>query len=188
MPKDKNDAGVTGAVIIMQLERLTRLVRSAEHGDDLNPAQWEAMRYVSRANRFSNTPTGLTRYLGATKGTISQTLKALERKGYVAKAVRPEERRSVALTVTAKGLAALEQSAWTRLAQQADELPGKTRRRLHKGLRTLLDQQLAAGQHTSFGTCDSCRHFSDGACAFFEADIPPSERTLLCVAHAADAD
>ena len=70
--------------IAWPLERLTRLMRAGEHEGGLNPAQWEALRYLSRANRFSNSPIALTRFLGSTKGTISQTIKALERKGFIA--------------------------------------------------------------------------------------------------------
>ena len=81
MAKDKID----NASIAWPLERLTRLMRAGEHEGGLNPAQWEALRYLSRANRFSNSPIALTRFLGSTKGTISQTIKALERKGYIAK-------------------------------------------------------------------------------------------------------
>ena len=97
--KDK-DFGSNAALM---LERLARLMRASEHDGDLNPAQWEALRYLARANRFSNSPAALTRYLGATKGTISQTLMALDRKGYIAKAERPGEKRSITLTLTVTG-------------------------------------------------------------------------------------
>ena len=84
MARKDEDSGSNAAVM---LERLARLMRVAEHDGDLNPAQWEALRYLARANRFSNSPAALTRYLGATKGTISQTLMALDRKGRTPEAV-----------------------------------------------------------------------------------------------------
>jgi DNA-binding MarR family transcriptional regulator len=71
----------------------TRLMRAGEHEGGLNPAQWEALRYLSRANRFSNSPIALTRFLGSTKGTISQTIEALERKGFITKGPRENEGR-----------------------------------------------------------------------------------------------
>ncbi len=67
------------------IERLDRLVRSGESGHGLNPAQWEALRYLARANRFSRNPAALADYLGSTRGTVSQTLIALEQKGHVAR-------------------------------------------------------------------------------------------------------
>ena len=65
------------------LERISRLTRTEEQIGDLYPAQWAALRYLTRANRFSRTPMALTRYLGTTRGTMSQTIIALERKGYL---------------------------------------------------------------------------------------------------------
>ena len=45
--------------------------------------------YTSNSEpRSANSPGALTRYLGATKGTVSQTLMALARKGYVSKSQR----------------------------------------------------------------------------------------------------
>jgi DNA-binding MarR family transcriptional regulator len=167
------------------MERLTRLIRAAEHGADLNPAQWEALRFLARANSFSNTPTALTRYLGATKGTTSQTLKALERKGYIVKSARPEERRSVMLTVTAKGFSAVADSPWTALEQEAENLNVKTLRRTAKGLRSLLATALKKGQHASFGNCSDCRHFNIASrCMVFDVEVPVLDQTKVCVAHA----
>ena len=71
---DEDDA--TGDLIVWPLERLARLMRAKEHEDGLNPAQWESLRYLARANRFSNSPGALTRYLGATKGTMVQDASA----------------------------------------------------------------------------------------------------------------
>lgn len=183
MKHDRNDeAG--GAVIASLLERLGRLVRSAENASELNPAQWEALRYFSRANRFSNSPTGLTRYLGATKGTISQTVSALERKGYVSKQARPGERRSISLAITEKGHAALQKNPWIALERDLQTLGGKTRRRMERGLRSLLDTTLTAGGHPSFGSCSSCAHLSPSLkCAVFKESMRGDDSRRLCIAH-----
>jgi DNA-binding MarR family transcriptional regulator len=100
--------GAENAHILAALERLARLMRAGEHGSGLNPAQWEALRYLSRANRFSNSPVALARFLGSTKGTVSQTIKALERKGHILKTAREGEKRSIALALTDKGREALQ--------------------------------------------------------------------------------
>ena len=186
---------IPGSPISTALERLARLMRAGEHAEGLNPAQWEALRYLSRANRFSNSPGALTRYLGATKGTISQTLMALERKGFVSKAVRDGEKRSVALILTARGEAALSRDPWARLAADAEDLGGKTRRRLAKGLRQLLEQELRRGHHNSFGLCATCRfHRAKGResdprgphlCMLLEEPLSTLDSTLICVEHEA---
>jgi DNA-binding MarR family transcriptional regulator len=180
-------------MIVQPLERLARLMRSREHDGGLNPAQWEALRYLSRANRFSNSPGALTRYLGATKGTISQTVMALERKGFIAKAARDGERRSLSLTLTPKGREALARDPWNVLASSAGELGGKTRRRLHKGLRELLAEELKRGRLASFGTCPDCRFFREKGrssdaqgphlCMYFEQPLTSADTRLVCIEH-----
>jgi DNA-binding MarR family transcriptional regulator len=184
--------GLFGTHSAVALERLSRLMRAAEHDGDLNPAQWEALRYLARANRFSNSPAALTRYLGATKGTISQTVKALERKGYIAKAERPGEKRSITLTLTAKGEEKLKQDPWARLSVDIDELGGKTRRRLAQGLTDLLTAELERGGFRNFGFCETCRYFHDGGkahavescrCTLFDQPLTAAEVTRICVEH-----
>ncbi len=190
---DEDDEQADGQAIVGPLERLARIMRAREHDDGLNPAQREALRYLSRANRFSNSPGSLTRYLGATKGTISQTLIALERKGFIAKAARGGTRRSVSLTLTSKGHEALARDPWAQLGLAAEELGGKTRRRLAKGLRELLADEVKRGNLTSFGACPNCRYFREKGrdgdtggphlCMYFEQPLAPPETALLCIAH-----
>ena len=45
----------------------------------LEPVHLATLRYLCNCNRFSNTASAITEYLGQTKGTISQTLKVLEK-------------------------------------------------------------------------------------------------------------
>ena len=190
---DEDDEQADGTMIVWPLERLARVMRAREHDDGLNPAQWEALRYLKRANRFSNSPGALTQYVGATKGTISQTLKSLERKGLMVKSGRDGEKRSIALALTPQGIATLQADPWARLAAAAGELGGKTRRRLARGLRELLAEQLKRGNRRSFGTCPSCRYFREKGrsgsaqgphlCMFFEAPLTTPETRLVCVAH-----
>ncbi len=196
MSKGADDKdGLPGALIAAPLERLARLMRAGEHEEGLNPAQWEALRYLSRANRFSNSPGALTRYLGATKGTISQTVMALERKGLVAKSIREGEKRSVALLLTPKGEEALSRDPWSKLSAAAEDLGGKTRRRLAKGLRELLARELKRGGHLSFGHCHTCRYFREKGrdgdpqgphlCMLLDEPLSASDLQLICVEHEA---
>ena len=111
----KKKSAVNAEDVVADLARLARLVRSAEHEIGLNPAQWEALRFLSRCNANSNSPIALTRYLGATKGTISQTIIALVNKGLVNKTNREGERRSVALTLTDEGREFLKEDPWKRV-------------------------------------------------------------------------
>ena len=134
----------TGHMIVWPIERLARLMRAREHDQDLNPAQRKALRFLARANRFSNSPGALSRYLGATKGTVSQTLMALARKGYVSKAASQGSAKSVSLTLTEKGREALLRDPWASLAQAAEDLGGKTRRRMGAGWKTCSNENWRA--------------------------------------------
>ncbi len=175
------------------LERLARLMRAGEHDGGLNPAQWEALRFLSRANRFSNSPIGLTRFLGSTKGTISQTVKALERKGHLAKLPRAGEKRSISLMLTDKGRQTLRDDPLTALSASLEELGNKTRRRLARGLQELLSLELVRREQKSFGTCNTCRYFrEDGSgnevngphsCMLFKEVLSDAEVQLICVEH-----
>ena len=183
----------TGHMIVWPIERLARLIRAREHDQDLNPAQREALRFLARANRFSNSPGALSRYLGATKGTVSQTLMALARKGYITKAAREGSVKSVSLTLTEKGREALSRDPWASLAQAAEDLGGKTRRRMRRGLEDLLERELARAGLARFGVCSTCRCFRERGrdgdargphlCMAFEEALTREDASLICVDH-----
>jgi DNA-binding MarR family transcriptional regulator len=176
------------------LERLTRLMRSAQHEAGLNPAQWEALRYLARANRFSNSPTALARYLDATKGTVSQTLMALERKGLITRLPRPDLRRSIALCLTPKGRAQLERDPWLKLAADIAALDQHASRRLNAGLAKLTEGALRRHGSGSFGECRTCRYFGRGRgassadgphrCLLLDLALSEQDSLMICAEHA----
>ena len=186
MTGEDADPEAEGTTIARHLERLARLIRAEEHGAELYPAQWEALRFLARANRFSNSPSAVTAWLGATKGTVSQTLAALASKGYLGKSERPEEKRSIALTLTDKARTALAGDPLRSLARSAAALGGKTRRRMLKGL----DELLAARSAVRVASCDGCRFFREAGrkddprgphlCMRFEQPLAKAETGLLC--------
>lgn len=140
---NKKKSTVKAVEVVADLARLARLMRSAEHEIGLNPAQWEALRFLSRCNENSNSPIALTRYLGATKGTISQTVIALVNKGLVNKTNREGERRSVALTLTDEGLEYLKEDPWKRVEKAFKKKGSKKQTRTATVLAELLDEELA---------------------------------------------
>lgn len=185
------DLGTDNMVVL--LERLSRLVRAQEHASDLNPAQWEALRYLSRCNRFSNSPAALTRYLSATKGTISQTLIALERKGLVSKAPRPGQARSVVLALTDAGEAKLRDDPWQQVSAMIEAGGAKTRKRLANGTQKLVTKIIQIRGLPSFGSCDTCRYFREGGasndmkgkhwCLLFEEPVTKTQARKICASH-----
>lgn len=179
--------------MVVLLERLSRLVRAQEHASDINPAQWEALRYLSRCNRFSDSPAALTRYLSATKGTISQTLIALERKGLLTKTPRPGEARSVVLALTPAGEEKLRDDPWRQISAMIETGGVKTRKRLAAGSSKLVRQIIKSRGLPSYGCCVNCRYFREGDaprdvkgkhwCLLFEQPITKSETTKICASH-----
>ena len=170
------------------LERLARILQNEAHAGGLKPTQWEALRYLARANRFSRTPSALTAYLGMTKGTVSQTLGALERKGLVAKETDAADRRQVRIALTEAGGRLLETDPIDGLSQAASALPEADRAALSDSLQVLLSETLARRGGRPFGVCRNCRFFRpddpDGAphrCALLEAPLTAEDSDQICV-------
>ena len=172
-----------------KLERLARLLRQQGHGKGLVPVQWEALRYLARANALSNSPGALARYLGATKGTVSQTLLSLEKKGLVHKAARGGDARSVVLTLTDQGKALLAEDGVSILERDIENLSDKTRRRLDRALDGLLRAATLRLKEPSFGICTTCRYYREGGtgapdqCMKMSAALTEAETNLICIEH-----
>lgn len=142
------------------IERVGRLLSTEAHVEGLLPVQWEALRYLHRANRFSRTAAALTAYLGLTKGTVSQTLNALESKGLVKKRIDLKDRRSKRLSLSAKGKRILRQDPLGATIAAVNELGRSSQRALDKSLESLLALRLAAQDRQPFGQCHDCRYFA----------------------------
>ncbi len=122
--------------------------------------QWEALRYLNRANRFSRTAAALTAYLGITKGTVSQTLNALEAKGLVKKQVDSKDRRSKHLSLTATGKKRLGDDPLVATITAIRTLGNLEQRALQMGLGSLLSTRLEAKDRQPFGQCYDCQYFA----------------------------
>ena len=192
--QDRDKAGeeekqeVSSPQLLYRLERLVRLLRAEGHAGGLNPAQWEALRYLSRANRFSNSPIALTAYLDATKGTVSQTVMALERKGLIAKGPREGEKRSIALSLTDAGRASLSADPLNDLVPALDAVGAKGRRRMARAADEIIAAESSRRSLESFGSCPSCRFYREKSgehpsCMYFEQELTTEDIKRLCVAH-----
>lgn len=151
------------------IDRLERLARSGELIGDLNPAQWEALRFLLRANRFSRTPAALAAYLASTRGTVSRTLASLEAKGYVTRAANVRDGRSVEFVLSANGERALKRDPLLALAKDIEQAAGDGVAAVRDALRQTLHNVFTRNQGRAFGVCRTCRHF--------RANVRPSART-----------
>lgn len=170
------------------LIRLERLSRSGQGADGLNPAQWEALRYVARANRFSRSPAAAAAYFGATRGTVSQTLIALEDKGMIRRIQNRADKRGIDLALTPRGTALLRNDPLHALAGDLDA--GDESAALLEHLRQALRAAVRRNGSRPFGFCHACVHFrrtplgaSDmpNHCALLLEPLSDADSALICV-------
>ena len=173
--------------LIDLFDRLARVAGNDRTTLGLNPVQWEALRYFARANRFSRNPSGLRQYLGVTKGTVSQSIIALEKKGLLKKVPDPRDRRGVEVRLTAKGKKLLADDPLNRWQADLAVLPAAERKLLEAALERLLQAALHSRQREPFGFCKDCvyfaRHHESGEphfCRLLEAPLSDGDSQLIC--------
>ncbi|MBL8688326.1 MAG: MarR family transcriptional regulator, partial [Rhodospirillaceae bacterium] len=179
------------------VEQLGRFADAMQRARGLAPAQWEVLRYLGRANRYSRQPGALAAFLGTTKGTVSQTVIALERKGLIERTGNPRDRRSVHLTLTPAGQAMLNDDPLAEIAAAAATLRRATATNLATDLADLLlSLQRRAGRR-SFGICATCRFFRRNAaereaggphrCGLTQEPLGDADIVRICVEHETSA-
>lgn len=173
------------------LDRLSSLTRMwfRQHPllADLQPVQLSALMYLARCNRYSNTPLGVTDYLGLTKGTVSQSLKLLETKGLVVRTQDVRDKRSVHLQLTESANTLLSALLPPAFLVSGESAMGERA----SMLKTLLFELLREIQHTNnvpgFGLCHSCQFHShrdgQGFCELTQEALSERDATLICREH-----
>ncbi|WP_421784010.1 MarR family winged helix-turn-helix transcriptional regulator [Kiloniella litopenaei] len=173
---------------ISLLSRLSRLINHDGHAEGLKPAQWDALRYLAQANYFSRNPGALTTYLGATKGTISQTLMSLEKKNLVVKTQDPLDKRSVILKLTSRGESLAQKDALLPFQTLLTDLPAQEQDSIKQALESLLRIKLRSDGNKPFGICNTCRYFrknnpsgSPHFCDLLKEPLSQGESSKICV-------
>ena len=182
-----SDPPAAGQQVALLLGRFARVAREMQFSQGLNPAQWESLRFMARANRYSRSPGALAAYLGTTKGTASQTLIVLEQKGLVERLRHGRDRRQVQIQLTPRGqkmlakdpLAVIEKAA----ACMSNELGGQ----VVKCLGVLMRDLKPHCASTEFGTCHgcgNCQKSTPGAaatCRLTGDALSPADQRLFCI-------
>lgn len=171
------------------VDRLERLARAGEQSGGLNPAQWDALRYLARANRFSRTPAALAEYLATTRGTVSRTLASLEEKGLIARLASDRDGRSVDFDTTKAGRALLAEDPLAQIAADIAQATQNDARLFADLLQRVLRAALARNQGRAFGICRTCRHFrrdaANGAqgphhCGLLDVPLSDADSARIC--------
>lgn len=175
------------------LERLANLIRADMRRlgikKGLQPVQVEALHYLGICNHYSNTPAAVADYLGLTKGTVSQTLRVLEVKGYIEKHPDAKDRRVVHLSLTAAGKELLAQAIPPKaLSRGVGQLPEVEQKALVDALNTILSALQRANQLKTFGVCKTCRYNKpqEGGlywCNLTQEALKPADIERICREH-----
>lgn len=144
------------------LERLGALIQqslrddAARHG--LLPIQLQVLHYLARANRYSDMPIAVAEFFGVTRGTVSQTIGVLERKGLLVKSRDPKLGRRIRLELTARAERIVADS-WTGRVEGALEESASAGTTIEVVLRDVLIALQRLNGQSAFGICHECAHF-----------------------------
>ena len=187
---DTIPGGMSDKLLTELIDRLCRITLNAGHAKGLKPAQWEALRYLASANRFSATPGALTLWLGSTKGTVSQTVISLEKRGLVAKEPG-EDKRSVRLSLTEAGVEMLVDDGMSKIYAGVGTLDPAIKTAVTAALSRLVSALLKSNGSKPFGVCQNCRHFarhhaeaSPYYCRFYKQPLAADDAQKICVEQA----
>lgn len=158
-------------------------------GSELTPVQWSALRYFSRANRFSRTPSAFARFRATTRGTASATIAGLVRGGYLERRRCGDDGRSVQLAPTPAGEQLLQRDPLQAMERAIAQLGDEEKRSLAAVVPVIVGHMAEADGGPAFGTCHDCRHLARAAgtraCPYYctreSAELDGGELDGLCV-------
>jgi len=175
------------AQIALLLERLSALIQQSVREEagryGLLPIHLQILAYLARANRFSDLPIAIADYFGITRGTVSQSIALLERKGLIVKGKDAHHGRRVHLRLTPAGEAVL-QDGWARRLESALASAGLNDEALAAHLRALLGALQRQNGQRPFGICRHCAHFlrerDSARCGLTGAPLARVQTDKLC--------
>ncbi len=167
------------------IDRLARLNAAEEWNGPLNPSQNAALSYLARANPYSRAPSHVADFLMTTRGTASQTLKALARKGLISEARADHDKRSIRYDVTIEGNNFLDNPLG--LSSAISKLEPRAVDELKTGLEALVRNALKERGGRTFGICRTCRHHkiigASGHCDLLNVALSEAEVAQICHEH-----
>lgn len=169
--------------IHLWLERLSSLyknqMRQAANAEGVPLVHLEIMQYLAMCNRFSNTAQALSDYLGQTKGSISQSLKVLEKAQVVVRQPSAKDKRAFHLSLTETGQASL-----ARMQNQfMPDISGDD-----EALKQILKHWQSHVGQAGFGQCRTCKYNQANKddtyyCQLVQTELTNEDVSKLCKEH-----
>ena len=145
-------------------DRISTIMRADERKKyaaiGLQPVHGQVLEYLSICNSFSDTLIAVAEYLNLTKGTVSQSIQDLQRKGYIEKQQDEEDRRITHLRLLPAGESLLKEYKPVDFFDQASiNTSSQCSRALTDFLNNTLSALQQANKARTFGVCHSCHYF-----------------------------
>ncbi len=156
---------VSARTVAELVVQLGCLVRGDGFAANLTLAQWAALRYFSRVNRFSRTVSAFAEFHGTTRGTASQTIKNLVQNDYLTRKRSKSDGRSIDLTLTSKSKKLLAEDPFEVLVDAASALSNSASHTVARSLERVLRQMTQQQGKRHFGMCPNCKYFQDDGCS-----------------------
>ena len=171
------------AELVLQLSRAAYADVSV---GDLTQAQWMALRFFARANRFSRTVSAFADFHGTTRGTASQTVKSLVDQGYLTRKRSDRDGRSTCFDLTAQSRRKLAEDPLEDMVRAVGALTPTQQARTAAGLKQVLLALADERGRSVVGVCAVCGHLgtsADGSyrCRLLQEDLVSEELEELCV-------
>jgi DNA-binding MarR family transcriptional regulator len=174
-------------------ERINSLLQAEERkgctARGLKLVHARILDYLALCSSHSDTPIAVAEYLSLTKGTVSQSISVLERKGYVNKTPDSIDKRVVHLSLSTMGRQLLAELKPLDIFAQAEQmLATKQVTTIGEALSAVLLVLQQTRQAKSFGVCSSCAHFIEredyNHCAVAQSPVSQDDAEKICRHHA----
>lgn len=185
---------VSAGPLYDRIERVANLLgaraRATARAHGVEPIQLDVLHFLARCNRYSDTSKAVAEFFGLTKGTVSQTIAALHRKGMLDKQPDPADGRRIHLILTRAGDRVVREAFPPELLR-AVAIPRDTA--LVAELDGLLRRMQRASGSASFGECRSCELFRREGdrryrCGLTGEALRRIDIEKICLEHATPSD
>jgi DNA-binding MarR family transcriptional regulator len=173
------------AELVLQLSRAAYAECSA---GGPTRAQWQALRFFARANRFSRNVTGFAEFHATTRGTASQTVKSLVEQGYLERIRSEKDGRSARFDLTASARELLQDDPLEWVVRSAGNLSAEHKAQTVSCLEEVMATLAASKARPLTGVCTLCGHLNSGRdgtfeCGLMRESLGGNELQELCVRY-----